>query len=80
MKKCPYCGEYMVTGRIYAGGSRLAFWLSDGAIFTKWFVTRRNIEECSGIMLGESTKFGELAKERSKTYRCAKCNVLITFV
>lgn len=80
MKKCPYCDEYMVPGRIYASGSRLPFWLSDGAVFTKWLATRRNIEECGGIMLGESTRFCDLAKKRSNTYHCAKCKVLIAFV
>lgn len=78
--QCPVCGGEMQCGYILDARGVMTYWLPENKKYMSMALSRKRIESLGGVVLGTETKLGFYAKERSKSYFCAHCNLIITVV
>ena len=77
---CPYCTKEMEPGTIQAPNSHANYWLPDSVTSGEigMFLSRKSVEKCGGVILGQVRKVGFLSSERSASYYCKNCRILLT--
>lgn len=77
---CPYCTKEMEPGTIQALNSHGNYWLPDNVTSGEigMFLSRKSVENCGGVILGQVRKVGFLSSERPASYYCKNCRILLT--
>lgn len=78
MKNCPYCGKAMSSGHLFSPRSCAVYWLPTGVELESWIVSTKSVQERGGVVLGEASKFGFIAKRRMVSYYCKECKCFIS--
>ena len=77
---CPYCNKEMAPGTIQAPDSHANYWLPDNTKSSDSgiLLSRKSVEKCGGVVLGELRKVGFLSSKRPASYYCKNCRILLT--
>ena len=77
---CPYCNKEMAPGTIQAPDSHANYWLPDNTKSSDIgiLLSRKSVEKCGGVVLGELRKVGFLSSKRPANYYCKYCRILLT--
>lgn len=76
---CPYCGQAMQCGYIYAPRSNASYWLAEEWALPPGILSKSSIEKAGGFVIGKATPIGFISKDKPKSHYCRSCNLLITF-
>jgi len=77
---CPYCGQAMQSGYIYAPRSSASYWLGEEWALPQGILSKRSVERAGGFIIGNVTPIGFISKDKPKSHYCKSCNLLITFL
>lgn len=77
---CPYCNKEMAPGTIQAPDSHANYWLPDNTKSSDIgiLLSRKSVEKCGRVVLGEVRKVGFLSSKRPASYYCKNCRILLT--
>lgn len=74
---CPFCGSQMKTGIIAAPSEHGVFWMPEDCTLHTFLLTKKNIEDAGGRVLGGVTKFGFYTTTPPSAFFCKKCKVYL---